>query len=84
MSRILIVFVLSLAAVVAQEPAHDMSHMQMGGSNQAGGFLMGLASGTSMNPQSWPMPMVMLNHANWNLMFMGQARAGLRSGYGAR
>jgi len=28
-----------------------MSHMQMGGSNQAGGFLMGLASGTSMNPQ---------------------------------
>src|SRR5258708_19626012 len=48
-----------------------MSHMQMG--NQAGGFLMGLASGTSMNPQSWPMPMLMLNQSNWSLMFMGQA-----------
>ena len=71
MFRILIVFVLSLTAV-AQEPAHDMSHMQMGGSNQAGGFLTGLASGTSMNPQSWPMPMLMLNHANWRFMFMGQ------------
>jgi len=44
-----------------------------GGSNQAGGFLMGLASGTSMNPQSWPMPMLMLNQSNWSLMFMGQA-----------
>src|SRR5258708_16970796 len=49
-----------------------MSHMQMGGSSQGGGFLMGLASGTSMNPQSWPMPMLMLNQANWSLMFMGQ------------
>src|SRR5882672_442920 len=73
MFRILIVFVLSLAAGIAQEPAHDMSHMQMGGSNQAGRFLMGLASGTSMNPQSWPMPMLMLNQSNWSLMFMGQA-----------
>ncbi len=49
-----------------------MSHMQMGDSNEASGFLMGLASGTSMNPQSWPMPMLMLNRANWNLMLMGQ------------
>jgi hypothetical protein len=71
--RILIVFVLSLGTAVAQQPAHDMSHMQMGGSNQAGGFLMDLASGTSMNPQSWPMPMLMLNQSNWRLMFMGQA-----------
>src|SRR5579871_1930123 len=34
---------------------------------------MGQASGTSMNPQSWPMPMVMLRPGDWRLMFMGQA-----------
>lgn len=47
--------------------------MHMDGMNQAGGFLMSQASGTSMNPQSWPMPMLMLNPDGWRLMFMGQA-----------
>ncbi len=50
-----------------------MSHMQMGGMNQAGGVLMNLASGTSLSPESWPMPMQMLSRGAWNLMFMGQA-----------
>ena len=50
-----------------------MSQMQMGDMNAAGAFLMNLASGTSMSPQSWPMPMQMLSAARWNLMFMGQA-----------
>ncbi len=50
-----------------------MAHMQMGGMNQAGGLLMNLASGTSMSPESWPMPMLMRNAAGWNVMFMGQA-----------
>src|SRR5260370_23523839 len=63
---------LLFASIASAQEAHDMSHMQMGDTNQAGGFLMGLASGTSMNPQSWPMPMLMLNQANWSLMFMGQ------------
>jgi hypothetical protein len=49
-----------------------MSNMNMGG-NAAGGFLMSQASGTSMNPQSWPMPMLMLHPVGWSLMFMGQA-----------
>jgi hypothetical protein len=50
---------------------HGMSHgMQM---NQAGMYLMTLASGTSMNPQSWPMPMLMPRLGSWNLMLMGQA-----------
>jgi hypothetical protein len=31
------------------------------------------ASGTSMNPHSWRMPMVMKSIDRWNLMFMGQA-----------
>src|SRR5215472_6054907 len=37
------------------------------------GYLMEQASGTSMNPLSWPMPMVMLRPDDWSLMFMGQA-----------
>jgi len=36
-------------------------------------YLMNQASGTSMNPQSWPMPMVMLKPDDWMLMFMAQA-----------
>jgi hypothetical protein len=53
--------------------------MQMTGMNQgmqmneAGMYLMTMASGTSMNPQSWPMPMIMTRIGTWNLMVMGQA-----------
>src|ERR1700730_8936775 len=36
-------------------------------------YLMNLASGTSMNPLAWPMPMLMQRKASWTLMFMGQA-----------
>jgi hypothetical protein len=39
----------------------------------AGGYLMGLASGTSVNPRSSPMPMTMTQAGNWNVMFMGTA-----------
>src|SRR4051794_38479819 len=48
---------------------HD-SGMQM---NEAGMYLMNVASGTGMNPRSWPMPMLMERAGAWNLMFMGQA-----------
>jgi hypothetical protein len=54
-------------------PIAGAQEMNMGGMNRAGGFLMGQASGTSMNPQSWNMPMVMLNADDWSLMFMAQA-----------
>src|SRR5271168_2402133 len=47
--------------------------MNMGSMNSSGGYLMGQASGTSMNPQSWPMPMLMLNRDDWNMMFMASA-----------
>ncbi|MGD0297778.1 MAG: hypothetical protein ABSE86_11735 [Bryobacteraceae bacterium] len=66
MSRISIVCLLLLPVAAAQE-------MNMGGMNQAGAYLMGQASGTSMNPQSWPMPMLMLKPDDWSLMFMAQA-----------
>jgi hypothetical protein len=50
-------------------PGHDHG-TQM---NDAGKYLMGLASGTSVNPQSWPMPMLMPRYGSWNFMVMGQA-----------
>jgi hypothetical protein len=45
-------------------------HAQM---NDAGMYLMNMASGTSMNPSSWAMPMVMKDIGSWQAMFMGQA-----------
>jgi hypothetical protein len=36
-------------------------------------YLMNMSSGTSMNPQSWAMPMVMSNIRSWQTMFMAQA-----------
>jgi hypothetical protein len=52
---------------------HDMPGMHMTQMNPAGMFLMNQASGTSLNPQSWPMPMFMPALGSWNLMLMGQA-----------
>jgi hypothetical protein len=53
------------------EAMSSMDHgMQM---NEAGMYLMNMASGTSMNPRSWPMPMLAPRIGSWNLMFMSQA-----------
>ena len=41
--------------------------------NPASMFLMNVASGTSVNPPSWPMPMLMTHFRHWNTMFMGTA-----------
>lgn len=41
--------------------------------NNAGMYLMNLASGTSANPQSWPMPMIMSSLGSWDTSFMGTA-----------
>jgi len=41
--------------------------------NEAGMYLMDMASGTSRNPASWEMPMLMTRAGSWNLMFMGTA-----------
>jgi hypothetical protein len=47
-------------------------NMNHGGSmNMTGMYLMNLASGTSQNPLSWPMPMIMVPKGSWHLMFMG-------------
>src|SRR5438270_2969221 len=56
-----------------------MDHSQMPGMqhatdiNEAGMLLMDQASGTSMNPKSWPMPMVMTKLGSWYSMFMANA-----------
>lgn len=45
--------------------------MHMVDMNPASMDLMNLASGTSVNPAAWPMPMVMTHYGSWNAMFMG-------------
>ena len=66
----------------AAEPSASETHEQHhhspaagddAGPNRSTGFLFSLGSGTSVNPASWPMPMVMQRAAGWNLMWMGQA-----------
>jgi hypothetical protein len=74
------------AQKAAAEQANPMDHSQMKGmdhsqmkgmdmaaSNQAGMFLMDQASGTSMSPKSWPMPMRMIELGSWHTMFMASA-----------
>ena len=82
MSRLLFTCAGFLAIASAQEPQHDMSQMQhdmshmqmnMPGMSPAAESLMNLASGTSMSPDSYPMPRLMRHVQNWNLMFMGTA-----------
>lgn len=51
---------------------HMDTNMQMGEMNAASVFLMNLSSGTAMNQQAWPMPMLMKSYGSWNAMFMGQ------------
>ena len=51
----------------------SLSFAQMSGMNDAGMYLMNMASGTSMNPDSWSMPMLLSSPGSWSLMFMGQA-----------
>lgn len=47
--------------------------MQHGQSNPAAMLLMNQASGTSINPQSWKMPMWMLGAGAWKISLMGDA-----------
>ncbi len=54
-------------------PFLSFGQMSMSSMNSAGMYLMNMASGTSLNPDSWPMPMLTRPTGNWTLMFMGQA-----------
>jgi hypothetical protein len=57
-----------------QDPGSPMSQAMSHGMNDAGMYLMNLASGTSANPDSWPMPMIMASPGlGWTAMFMANA-----------
>jgi len=64
--------VIALCALTPSARSQQSSGTQMVDMNSAGMFLMGLSSGTSMNPPAWPMPMVMRPFKSWNTMFMAQ------------
>lgn len=57
------------------EPQHQDQHagggMNMVDMTPASMYLMNVASGTSVNPASWTMPMIMTHFGSWNTMFMG-------------
>jgi hypothetical protein len=75
-SKFLSVFALSVFLAAAQDspdPRGNMPNMHMPGMNAAGEQLMNLSSGTSMQPESWSMPMKMLSADGWSPMFVGQA-----------
>jgi hypothetical protein len=50
-----------------------MPAMNMVDMNSASMDLMNAASGTSLNPDSWPMPMIVTHFRSWNAFFMGDA-----------
>jgi hypothetical protein len=58
---------LLIAFLVDAQEHHHHSAM-----SPAETYLMSLGSGTSMNPQSWPMPMLMPKMGSWKFMIMGQ------------
>ncbi len=49
-----------------------MPGMNMVDMNAASMDLLDEASGTSVNPDGWPMPMIMTHFRSWNTMFMGE------------
>ncbi len=79
MNRWLYLVPLAVAAYGQTPPDSQQQPMSMPGMNHgmqmnsAGMFLMNMASGTSINPESWNMPMLMPNIGSWDLMVMGQA-----------
>ena len=65
--------ILALCVALPVLRAQHDEHMHHGEANDAGAYLMTLASGTGANPQSAPMPMLMPKLGSWSLMIMGQA-----------
>lgn len=65
--------VLFVAKSLSAQPTPTSSNSGMVEMNPASVFLMNLASGTSENPVSWPMPMLAMHFGSWNTMFMATA-----------
>jgi len=65
---------LTLATLArAQDQMPGMNMPTMADMNPAAMSMMNLASGTSVNPAAWNMPMLMVPLGSWNTMFMGLA-----------
>jgi hypothetical protein len=64
------ILILAALPALAQDMPMPMHHHH---SNFAGNLLMNQASGTSLNPAAWRMPMWMAQSGSWNLMLMGSA-----------
>src|SRR5271163_3071763 len=62
---------LAAGPVAAQDKQDSMGGMKMSDMNPAGMYVMDLASGTSANPASSPLPMIMTHFGSWNTMLMG-------------
>jgi hypothetical protein len=60
-------------AAGAQDGSGANPHTGMTDMSPTSMFLMNLASGTALNPASWPMPMIMRHYGHWNTQFMGLA-----------
>ena len=63
----------ALAQAQDQMPGMSMPGMNMPNMSPAEMSLMNLATGTSVNPSAWTMPMLMAHLGSWNTMFMGMA-----------
>ena len=62
-----------LLAPIGVRAQSDMPGMNMVDMNAASMDLVNVASGTSVNPDGWKMPMIMTHFGSWNTMFMGEA-----------
>lgn len=80
--RLLVGLLLTVSSAVAQERSNPgsnpsgepgaMPQMDMGEVHAATSFLLMQSTGTSQQPEAWPMPMAMSPVRSWRLMWMGQ------------
>jgi hypothetical protein len=68
-----VISILLLAISLPAWAQSSMPGMNMVDMNAASMDLANISSGTSLNPDSWPMPMIMTHFGSWNTMFMGDA-----------
>ena len=74
-SRALLFLFSCAGCMLAQNDMSNMAGMDMSGMKMTGAeqFLMNMASGTSMNPEAWPMPMLHTTAGSWEANVMAQA-----------
>lgn len=66
------VFIVLAMSGIPAFAQHSMPGMNMVEMNAASMDLMSFSSGTSVNPEGWPMPMIVTHFGTWNTMFMSE------------